>query len=452
VPEVTNVSYISIMVPLISRYRNACVLVMLACLPIAHASAQFTFGNVVVLEVGSSGSFPSNGSAIVLREFTPTGSPGAVLNIPTAGTNAMVGMAASQGGGMSLTPAGDRLVFPGYMDFAAAGVGLPTTSSSAIPRAVGTVDVAGNFVRVFTSSSLFDATAIFSAASDGTNFWGVGQIGGVGYFGPGPQTVITSDLSPATHVAIAGGRLSTRSANTFGTLPGHGIYDIGTGLPTTDGQPQTQVIGVLPSPPGFQFNAVRDVCYVAGSGVEKWTLSGGLWSLAYTLPMGTNGSMQQVCVDFTGSLPVIYATTFAPTRLLKWTDSGAPSTAAQLASTIAIWQGIALAPGTCVVGGSCDDGDAATINDAWNKSCTCVGENIAAVPSLPFTAVLRAWPDPAQGDVLFLNKPVDATVMDALGKVVAVVQRSDRLPIDRLLPGMYFVRTADGAVVRFVRE
>ena len=437
------------MAPFIPRL-NACVMITLACVPLAPASAQFTFGNVVVLEVGSSGSFPSNGSPIVLREFTPTGSPATVVNIPTTGTNAMmVGANSTQGGGMSLTPDGDRLVFPGYVDFSALGVGIATTSSADIPRAVGTVDAAGNFVRDFTSSTLFDSTAIFSAASDNTDFWGVGQTGGIGYFGPGPQTVVTTDISAATHIAIAGGQLSTRSANNLGTLPGHGIYDIGTGLPTTGGQPQTQLIAVSPSPPGFQYNAARDVCYVAAFGVEKWILGGGFWVLAYTLPMGTNGIMQQLCVDFTGSQPVIYATTIGPTRLLKWVDGGGPSTAVQLASTIGIWQGIALAPGTCSIGGSCDDGNAATINDAWTDGCLCAGEIISSVPSSPVATDLLGWAD---GDQMFLNKQVDATVLDALGKVVAVMHHTDRLPIDRLPPGMYMVRMAEGSVLRFVRE
>lgn len=226
------------MIQLITHCRITCLLVAFVFASSIRASGQLTVGNVVVYEVGSSGSFPSNGSAIVLREFTPTGTPAAVLNIPTTGPNAMVGMAASQGGGMSLSPDGERLVFPGYVDFSAPGVGLPTTTASAIPRAIGTMDAAENFVRVFASSTLFSSTAIFSAASDNTNFWGVGQIGGVGYFGPGPETVVTTDLSPATHIAVAGHQLSARSANSLSTLPGHGIYDIGAGLPTIEGQPQ----------------------------------------------------------------------------------------------------------------------------------------------------------------------------------------------------------------------
>ncbi|HMC97834.1 MAG TPA: hypothetical protein VKG92_09280, partial [Flavobacteriales bacterium] len=400
-------------------------LIGLACASLAPASGQFTAGNVVVYEVGSAGVYPMNGSAIVLREFTPAGTPATVVNIPTTGASAMVGAASSQGGGMSLTPDGDRLVFPGYVDFSATGVGIATTSGAAIPRAVGTIDAAGNFVRVFTSSTLFDGAAIFAAASDGSNFWGAGQTGGVGYFGPGPQTVVTADGSGATHIAIAGGQLSTRSMNDQGTLPGHGIYDIGTGLPTTGGQPQAELIGVLPATPGFQFNAARDVCYVADLALEKWTLTGGIWSLAYTLPMGTNGSLQQLCVDFSGPQPVIYATTFAPMRLLKWIDTGAPSTAVELASTIAIWQGIALAPGTAIS---------------------------TSVPSSPVATQLRAWPDPVHGEQLFLNKVVDATVLDALGKVVAAVRHTDRIPVDQLLPGIYLVRTAEGGVLRFVRE
>jgi hypothetical protein len=440
------------MAPFMSRCRNTCLVITLSCVPFMPASGQFTFGNVVVYEVGSSGSFPQNGSAIVLREFTPVGSPATVVNIPTTGTNAMVGAAASQGGGMSLTPGADRLVFPGYVDFSVVGVGIATTASSTISRAVGTVDAAGNFVRVFTSSILFDSTAILSAASDSTNFWGVGQTGGVGYFGPGPQTVVTTDLSGATHIAIARDQLSTRSANNLGTLPGHGIYDIGTGLPTSGGQPQTQLIDVLPSPAGFQFNDARDVCYVAGFGVEKWTLSGGIWSLDYTLPMGNSGSMQHLCVDFTGSQPVIYATTFAPTRLLKWIDIGAPSTATQLASTIAIWQGIALAPGTCSIGAPCDDGDTNTINDVWTDDCTCLGEIISSVPPSPVATDLLAWPDPVRGGQLFLNKKVNATVLDAFGKVIAIVHHTDKIPMDGILPGIYLVRTAEGRVLRFVRE
>lgn len=444
------------MSPFAAPFRLLVPAIAFMALPCAIVRAQFTPGQVVVLETGESGVFPMNGTAITLRAFAPDGTPGAVVNIPVNGNDAMVGMPQDGAGGMSLTPAADRLVFPGYAGFAPTGTGLSTTPSSMIPRVIGTVDALGTFVRVAYSDTLLSGVAINAAASDGVNFWaaggGTGTNDGVGYFGPGTPFRITDDPGAATMVSVTAGQLSMRGSNT--APQSSGIYDIGSGLPVDAGQAKTLVLDLPPVPGGFQFNAARDVCYAAsgGQGVQKWVRIGNDWSLAYTFPSMAPGAVNHLCVDFSGTEPVIYATTFALTRLLRWVDAGAPVPATQLAMTANLWQGIAMAPGPCEVGTPCDDGNPSTINDVWTNECACAGEIGESVPVVVAPAALRAWPDPAAGAELFLNRKVDATVLDALGHSVAVLTRADRIPIGGLRPGIYIVRTAKGEVLRFVRE
>lgn len=77
--------------------------------------------------------------------------------------------------------------------------------------------------------------------------------------------------------------------------------------------------------------------------------------------------------------------------------------------------------------------------------------NTASVAEIGAPMALKAWPVPS-AQTLFLSRPVDAWVMDLEGRMVATVARQTNVDIAALRPGMYVLRTLDGAVLRFVKE
>jgi hypothetical protein len=84
-------------------------------------------------------------------------------------------------------------------------------------------------------------------------------------------------------------------------------------------------------------NAAQTVAYVADTrssagGVQKWTNSGTAWSLAYTLSTGAGA--YAVAADFSGTVPVIYATTgeAMTNRIVCFVDTNSSATATLLAT------------------------------------------------------------------------------------------------------------------------
>lgn len=65
---------------------------------------------------------------------------------------------------------------------------------------------------------------------------------------------------------------------------------------------------------------------------------------------------------------------------------------------------------------------------------------------------LIAWPVPTNGDVLHFNRNITGVVYDAQGSLAGTIVRGLTLPVAGLVPGIYFLRTDDGAVLRFVKE
>ncbi|MEZ4806734.1 MAG: hypothetical protein R2815_04590 [Flavobacteriales bacterium] len=114
--------------------------------------------------------------------------------------------------------------------------------------------------------------------------------------------------------------------------------------------------------------------------------------------------------------------------------------------------GADVCPGVPEPGTPCDDGLANTTNDMWTESCICAGETITGIPDHSKHDELLVWPNPADGDVLYLNKRVIGQVSNSLGQVVAHLKNSNSVSISDLAPGLYFLGTSDGKVVRFVRR
>lgn len=339
---------------------SGCVLAFLSIFSFNVGKAQFTQGNLVVLQVNDGvATFTNTGNAIILREFSPLGTPGFSLNVPTTGTNALVvsGSATSEGA-LSLSSNNKYLVFGGYSASTSNTISL--ASSTIIPRAVSVVDAAGNYSLIALSATFHLGNNIRSATSDGSNnYWSAGGNDGTDYFGTASATT-----------NIQNGITNTRCVNIFtnnlyfSTGSGtKGVYKIGSGLPVTSGQTNTIVIDETvtgsgtPSPYAFFFNAAQSVCYVAddrsistGGGIQKWVNSSSTWTLAYTLGTGSSSTVgaRGVVVDFSGSTPMVYATTAESTnnRIIAIADAGSTSAATTIATstTNAIFRGIAFSP------------------------------------------------------------------------------------------------------------
>lgn len=104
--------------------RNAS-LILTCCAVCAGARSfgQFTPGNLVIYDRGTVANGTSDGYPIILREFSPSGVPVQTITLPTSGPNAILGDATNTSHGMSLSPAGDKLIIAGYANYSAPGSG-----------------------------------------------------------------------------------------------------------------------------------------------------------------------------------------------------------------------------------------------------------------------------------------------------------------------------------------
>lgn len=354
IPKINQIGHL-----LFLRIAFAC---SIGVLFITQAFAQYTPGNLVVLQAGTgTGSLVNTGNPILLREFTPTGTESSTVTVSSSGGDALIisGSAGSEGL-LTRSPDGRLLVFGGYAQGLPNATQLANATSTSINRAIGTVDPTGTFSRVAVSSTFHSANNIRGATSDGlSNFWSAGGNDGTDYFGTGTAATVQNARVNTRAVAVFNGKLyfSTQTGT------GLGIYQVGSGLPTTASQPISLIIdtGTGSNAASFYFNAAGTICYIAdgravasGGGIQKWTFDGSAWSRAYTFGTGagsTNGTFG-VAVDFSGADPIIYATTNESTgnRLIKVTDPGSVSAATfsvvATAPANTSFRGVAFAPVT----------------------------------------------------------------------------------------------------------
>jgi hypothetical protein len=288
---------------------------------VAVAQAQFTPGDLVVLRDGAgSVGLTSAGTAIYLDQYTTSGAFVNSLGIPSTGSSALVnsGTAASEGQ-LSLSANGQYLVFAGY-NVAAGTTGVGNSSSSTVPRGIATVNSAGTYSLAATTTSFYSGNNMRGGTSDGNgNFWGAGAASGTVYLGTGTAAQISSANSLA--IQDIGGNLF------FSTAKGtQGIYEI-AGTPTSGIATPTLVLADN-NPSDFAFNANLTIAYVANTagGIQRY--DNGV--LSYTLD-GVTG-MNGLAVNFSGTDPLIYATTEDGKNLIEITDTGSGSIANTLAT------------------------------------------------------------------------------------------------------------------------
>lgn len=315
------------------------------------AHAQFTAGNLVVLQEGTgAAALTSAGTAIFLNQYTTGGTLVNAVAIPTTGSTALVnsGSATSEGG-LSLSSDGQYLVLAGY-NVAAGTASVASSTGTAAPRGVATVDASGAYNLAATSTTAFSGNNIRSGTSDGAgNYWSVGGNTGTAYLGTGTPAVVQSSSVNNRIIQDIGGSLY------FSTGSGtRGIYSI-VGTPTTASSATLLFSSstTASSYYDFAFNAAKTIAYVAddtaAGGIQRWDLISSVWTLSYTLGTGVaNIGARGLAVDFSGGTPIVYATTAEASadRLISITDTGAGSTATTLATAGAntIFRGLDFAP------------------------------------------------------------------------------------------------------------
>jgi PEP-CTERM motif len=319
-------------------------------------AASFGAGNLVVVQVGADGStatLAGNATDSYLDEFTISGGARVQqLTLPTATTGSqlpltLTGNSTSEGF-LTASTNGQFLTLGGY----SAAVGTAAPSGLTNNRVVARINLNGT---IDTSTLLNDATTtgnIRSVVSDGTNVWAATSSGGVRsstLTSTAASTQVSGTPANDRVINIFNGQLYVSSAS--GTTLG--VATVGTGLPTATGQTTTLLNGFPTTGSHSSYDYVfkdANTVYVAddgttaaaGGGIQKWTQSGGVWSLAYTI--FNNGNTTTPVRGLAGKVDsnnneVLFATT--GTQLISITDPGTAALAAAATPTI-----LATAPGT----------------------------------------------------------------------------------------------------------
>ena len=341
--------------------RLATTVAFLLLCPLVAFAGAFTPGDLVIYRVGDgSAALGSTGTAVFLDEYTPAGVFVQSVPMPTSASPRLVASGtATTEGFLTLSEDGRFLVVPGYDG----ALGATVTSSTTVPRVIGTVN--GNGAIDLTTSYVDASSAgnIRSAASvDGTRFWTSGST-------QGPRT-IAHGATTATVVSTT--NTNTRQINIFADqlYIGSGastirLGTVGVGLPTTAGQTTTTLPGFPATVTVNSFFFAHlgtgvglDTVYVADEGgnqISKWTLSGATWTQSGSVPLTTARGLTGVV---NGTSVTLYATSGGTgTPVVTFTDStgfgglmsGNVTTLIGTAGTNKAFRGIALAPSGGVI-------------------------------------------------------------------------------------------------------
>ncbi|HUR46462.1 MAG TPA: hypothetical protein VMZ27_11350, partial [Candidatus Saccharimonadales bacterium] len=342
-------------------------------------TGRFTPGDLVVLQVVPTGSdaISPNGAGMVLNNFSVSSlSTTFKVNLPVTGPDAIVTGSSPFTGMTDLSSDGNYIVVGGY------NVVPPYTASvevagSPIPRAIGTINSAGQFVLNARTTTGFAGGTFRGVVSDGLgNFWGGAQNSGIYYFG---NNFPAKQISPAGAGAIRNMiMVKGRPYFTTSQYPVAGNFGVAafpSVAPTSPEEPSlvldtgnnaTGATGTA-NPKGFYFNTNLTIAYVVdlrtapSGGIYRYNGTGtglaGSWTYAYTLTnnlFGNGGAFQDVIVDFSGANPKLYATAgssatgiAAGTNLVTAIDTGAATTRFTLLATAAAgtaFRGLSFAP------------------------------------------------------------------------------------------------------------
>ncbi len=257
----------------------------------------------VVSLAGTSSAAQAVSIVPVLSTSGGTGTVGAPIALPTAPSGSqnpltMSGSASSEGS-LNLSGNGQYLTVAGY-GATPGTASVASTASSSTKRVVGRIDGNGN-IDTSTALNVFTGNNARSAVtSDGTHVWITGAGSGdspktaVYYASLGGTSgtgIVTPSPTGARDLVIAGGNLYFSTTTTV--TPG--IYEVGSGLPTSAATATPLVTGASLDPYGFALVQLGagpgvDTLYVAdgtAGGITKYALSGGSWVAKGTAGAGT---------------------------------------------------------------------------------------------------------------------------------------------------------------------
>jgi len=340
----------------------------------AIAQVPFTAGNLVVLKIGNGNTLSNASTPVSIVEYTTTGTLVQSFFLDSSSNGLTIGGSASSEGFMSLAYDKSSLVVPGYG--VAPGTATPSGQTAAtINRVVAVINKSAVVDYSTRLTDAYNGSNIRSAyTTDGVDIWtggnggsGQGATAGIRFTRKGftTSTRIDTNLSNVRVVSIYNGQLY----ETSGSGTSFGVSSVGTGVPYTPGQRATLLPGFpssTASPYAFSMSPAGDVLYVAddranasGGGVQKWVLTAGVWTLAYTLNDGlvsgsavTAAGARGVTVDWsTPATPKIYATTSGTSQntLESVVDAGDSTAAFSVLATAAGgfgFRGVAFAPTT----------------------------------------------------------------------------------------------------------
>ena len=322
-----------------------------ATVNIAVVNPSFTRGNLVVLKSGDgSAALSSAATAVFAVEYTTSGSAtGFSVALPTATVSGVppitISGSASSEGQMTMSAERDRLILEGYNGVAGTA-SIVNTAASANAREIFSINSSGTYALGVSSSSAYSANNIRSATASGTNYFSAGTASSA----PNGIVYLNSNTSLATTptntrvVQIFNGQTYFSASSS----PFLGVAKMGTGIPTTSGQTAAQINTTNDgSSYGFSLSPDGTTLYIAddAAGILKYTGSGTSFAFTYTV---NATPVRGLVVDYSGSNPVIYATTTASSAnsIIKITDGGSLSTASTIATaaTNTGFRGIQFAP------------------------------------------------------------------------------------------------------------
>ncbi len=373
-----------------------CVAMIPVCSGAMGQTSAFAPGNLVVVQVGDGTPGMSTAAApVFLKEIRivdgavirtvalPTVSAGSQRRLTLSGTIMPEGMLQRSADGRYLSLAG--------YDAEVGTAAVAGTNATLVNRVIARISSNAE-IDTSTAFAAFSGANIRSAVSlDGSQFWVSGSsipsgLGGVHHIlhGAGTSVQIASQVNYCRVVDIAfGGLYVTTSGGGF-----TGLSVVGTGLPSTAGQPLSLLSGM----PGASTSSYMDFAfadantlYVAderpipeGGGVQKWTFDGTIWRPMYVLNQGITTGAYGLTAVMQGGVPVVYATTdeslVTGTRLWKVIDTGGGSVFSVVASAPShtSWRGVewapvAGAPSVCYA--NCDGSTAAPVLNVADFTC-----------------------------------------------------------------------------------
>lgn len=283
---------------------------------ITAIAGPITPGNLVIYRVGDGVSaLSTTGAAVFLDEYTTAGSFVQSIAVPTTGTTQMVAVGnASTEGIISRSQDGTQLVFMGYRNTTGTAPG-----GAAVPRVIGTLDVAGNLNTSLAVTDMTTAVPRSATTVDGSAYW-LATSTGVRYVGT-PTASSTSvlidnrnsrqaNLDTNVLYATNGSTAIAAKVQSYGTLPTGSTAP--TALITTSTSDAMNGFALLDLDAGI---AGPDTIYTlstVSTQLQKYSYNGTSWV--------ANGSIASSAVDLAatnvGGSVTLYLTTGSKLQVL----------------------------------------------------------------------------------------------------------------------------------------